>query len=132
MLQLVIFFLFVGLEMTFLNGVHGSCIGFTQKFDDPRSLAALNGVLVGTGEILAGMLISCYGRTTFNSCRYPIVVIGIALHFTAYTGIILNIPNDAPPIAGDDNNNFDSWSDPLIGSPQVSLLTHSMYCSATR
>ncbi len=119
MLQLVSFFFFMGMELTFFSGVYGPCLGFTQKFDDPKSLAALNGVLVSIGEILGGLVLGCCGRAIFGTCRSPAVVVGTSLQFAAYAGILINIPNDAP--VPNSEGDFDTLSEPLVGSPKVSI-----------
>ncbi len=97
-------------------GVYGTCLGFTQKFDDPKSLAALHGIMIGVGEILGGLIFGIFGKVTNRLGRSPIVVLGTIVQFIAFVGIFFNIPNDAPLEEGGDS---DTWSDPIITPPWV-------------
>ncbi len=85
MLQLVFFFFYMGMQLTFWSGVYGPCLGFTQKFDDPKSLAALNGIMIGVGEILGGLIFGIFGKVTNRVGRSPVVVLGTVLQVSHCT-----------------------------------------------
>ena len=64
MLQLLTWFAFIGMQLTFRTGVYGPCMGRTSSFDDltPKSINSLHGVLIGVGEIAGGIIFSFLGQ----------------------------------------------------------------------
>ncbi len=89
-----------------------------QDFDDPKSLAAIHGIMIGVGEILGGLIFGIFGKKTNKVGRSPIVILGTAVQFIAYVGIFLNIPNDAPL---EENGTSDTYSAGIITPPWVRL-----------
>jgi len=52
------------LQLTFWSGVYGPCLGFTERFDDPKGMTGLHGILVGVGEITGGLVFGIFGKVT--------------------------------------------------------------------
>ncbi len=97
MILLTSFFIYTGLVFTFWSGVYGPSLTFSRSFDaDGNSLTGLHGIMVHTGEILAGLFFAFFNDIPKRIGRYPFVIIGTTLHFVAFIIIYLNVPNDAP------------------------------------
>ncbi len=112
MLQLLFYFFYMGMQLTFYSGVYGPSLGFTESFPDPKSLTGLHGILIGVGEICGGLTFGIFGHVTNKIGRYPVVVLGTVLQFVAFVGIFLNIPNDAPLGTTQDTGYLDP---PIVG-----------------
>ena len=95
MLQLVCYFLYMGIQLSFWSGVYGPSLANTLDFDDPKALTGLHGILIGVGEIVAGLVFGVFGHVTNKYGRYPVVVLGSVLQLTSIILIVLNIPKDA-------------------------------------
>ncbi|XP_044269343.1 UNC93-like protein MFSD11 [Tribolium madens] len=96
MLLLSITFFYTGIELGFFSGVYSSCIGFTQKFSNPKELVGLSGILIGLGEVLGGAAFGILGSKTIKWGRDPIVIAGFIVHVISFFLIFLNLPNNSP------------------------------------
>ena len=92
---LMMFFLFMGVELTFTTGVYGACLGFTRGFAGSTGMSALHGMGNGLGGLTSGLLLAAFGKVTNRIGRFPVVLLGFGAHIMAYVIIFLNIPNDA-------------------------------------
>ncbi len=95
---LSIFFAYLGLAFAFTTGVYGPSLSFTRAFEDSSNgLAGLSGILVHTGNVLAGLCFAVYGRAVaVKFGRSPVIIAAMVCNFMAYIFIALNLPSDAP------------------------------------
>lgn len=64
MLQLLFYFFYMGMELTFWSGVYGPSLGFTELFENNTSLPGLHGIFIGLGEIVSGLIFGIFGNVT--------------------------------------------------------------------
>jgi cyanate permease len=65
--------------------VYGPSLGFTPFTEiDPKAMAGLHGILVGVGEILAGLVFGIFGHVTNKVGRWPVVLLGTIIQFTRW------------------------------------------------
>ncbi len=97
MLQLMVYFIFHGMEYAFWTGVYGPCLGFTLNFYKSRRLPGLHGIIDATGQIIAGLMCIFFGtRIIQRHGRWPVVLLGLLCLFSAYILIFFNLPKEAP------------------------------------
>lgn len=104
------------MELTFWSGVYGPCLGFTKSLgENYKSMPGLHGIMIGVGEIASGLIFGIFGKYTnmlvmtmtvwilvltrsihYRFGRWPVVVLGTVLQFTAFVLVFLNIPPMAP------------------------------------
>nr|XP_029713910.1 UNC93-like protein MFSD11 [Aedes albopictus] len=97
MLQLSVTFIYTGLALSFFSGVYGASIGFTEAIgESAKQLVGLNGVFLGVGEVLGGVIFGLLGKRTAKWGRDPIVIAGFIIHISSFFLILMNIPNAAP------------------------------------
>lgn len=97
MLQLSVTFVYTGLALSFFSGVYGASIGFTEAIgESAKQLVGLNGVFLGVGEVLGGVVFGLLGKRTSKWGRDPIVIIGFIIHIISFFLIFMNIPDAAP------------------------------------
>ncbi len=97
MLHLVIFFSYVGLMFTFWTGVYGPSLNFSSSFNvDNNSLAGLHGIMVHSGSVTVGVILTLFGGYIRKLPRFAVVLTAVVLEFTSYIIILLNVPGDAP------------------------------------
>ncbi|XP_050719107.1 UNC93-like protein MFSD11 isoform X3 [Eriocheir sinensis] len=96
MLLLSATFFYTGIELSFFSGVYSTCLGFTQRFPDPKRLVGLSGMFIGVGEILGGGVFGIFGSKTVKFGRDPIVILGYLIHVLCYFLIFLNLPTKSP------------------------------------
>lgn len=117
MLQLSVTFIYTGLALSFFSGVYGASIGFTKAIgESAKQLVGLNGVFLGVGEVLGGVVFGLLGKRTSKWGRDPIVIAGFIIHIISFVLILMNIP-DAAPFGDTDEVAF--FNPPL---PAVAIL----------
>ncbi|GMR32457.1 hypothetical protein PMAYCL1PPCAC_02652, partial [Pristionchus mayeri] len=96
MLFLAIVFAYTGIEQSFWTGIYPSCISFTKALgSNTNSLVALNAILSGLGQCIAGGLFGVLGSKTAKFGRDMIVLMGALIHLVAFGLVFLNFPFDA-------------------------------------
>ncbi|GMT32974.1 hypothetical protein PFISCL1PPCAC_24271 [Pristionchus fissidentatus] len=96
MLFLAIVFAYTGIEQSFWTGIYPSCISFTKQLGgNTNSLVALNAILSGLGQCIAGGLFGVLGSKTAKLGRDMIVLMGGIIHLVAFGLVFLNFPFDA-------------------------------------
>ncbi|OQV20207.1 UNC93-like protein MFSD11 [Hypsibius exemplaris] len=121
MMLLLPTYIYVGLDLSFYINVYGTSLGYTGRFGELReALVGLNGVFLGVGQIVGGLLWAALGRFSQKRGRDPALITGMLTHLLAYYLIFLNIPGNAT--LGHTNDA------PYIGSSPSPAL--AMLCSA--
>ncbi|GMR55591.1 hypothetical protein PMAYCL1PPCAC_25786, partial [Pristionchus mayeri] len=93
MLLLAIAFAYTGIELSFWTGIYPSCVSFTTALgSNTNSLVALNAILSGLGQCIAGGLFGVLASKTAKLGRYMIVLMGGLIHLLAFA---LVFPSDA-------------------------------------
>ncbi|GMT04385.1 hypothetical protein PENTCL1PPCAC_26559, partial [Pristionchus entomophagus] len=96
MLFLAIVFAYTGIEQSFWTGIYPSCISFTRQLGtNTNSLVAINAILSGLGQCIAGGLFGVLGSKTAKLGRDMIVLMGALIHLVAFGLVFLNFPFDA-------------------------------------
>ncbi|XP_053698966.1 UNC93-like protein MFSD11 [Sabethes cyaneus] len=96
-LLLTVPFIYTGLALSFFSGVYGASIGFTNALgEQAKQLVGLNGVFIGVGEVLGGVVFGLLGKRTIIWGREPIIIAGLIIHAMSYFLIYLNLPDSAP------------------------------------
>ena len=96
MMLLAVTFAYTGLMLTFWSGVYGTSIGFTNKFENAKSLVGLHGILVGAGEIVGGLAFGILGKHLARFGRHYPVILGFVVHMGAYVIAFVNLPANSP------------------------------------
>lgn len=95
---MVITFVYNGLQDTFMSGVYGNVIGFTNCFTDSQHRmrnAFLSGLITAIGTT-TGVISYLLLRTKLKiRWHFKVFTLGALLHLISYILILLNIPNDA-------------------------------------
>ncbi|XP_055616683.1 UNC93-like protein MFSD11 [Toxorhynchites rutilus septentrionalis] len=108
MLLLSVSFIYTGLALSFFSGVYGASIGFTNAIGETaKQLVGLNGVFLGVGEVLGGIVFGLLGKRTTKWGRDPIVIIGFIIHIMSFFLVFMNLPDSAPFGDTDDVSYFD-------------------------
>ncbi|XP_058827381.1 UNC93-like protein MFSD11 isoform X2 [Topomyia yanbarensis] len=97
MLMLSVSFVYTGLILSFFSGVYGACIGFTRAIgEQAKQLVGLNGIFLGVGEVLGGVVFGLLGKQTAKWGRDPIVIAGLIIHVASFFLIFMNLPDSSP------------------------------------
>lgn len=104
MLLLSITFFYTGLEFSLDGGIYGNTMAFTKNFNTKATtLIGIAGIIIGSGEVVGGILFGLFGYKTIRWGHYPIVIFGFVMHMIALTLITLNHPNAAVSSLTTDN-----------------------------
>ncbi|KAF8386235.1 hypothetical protein PRIPAC_75377 [Pristionchus pacificus] len=96
MLFLAIVFAYTGIEQSFWTGIYPSCISFTKQLGtNTNALVALNAILSGLGQCIAGGLFGILGSKTAKLGRDMIVLMGALIHLVAFGLVFINFPFEA-------------------------------------
>ena len=97
MILFTISFSYMGLGLSFWQGVYGTCLGRTKLFENSKSLVGFHGIAMGCGEISGGLIFGIFGKYLNRFIgRSPRYLLGIIAHMGAYLIAFLNIPFDCP------------------------------------
>ncbi|XP_046675575.1 UNC93-like protein MFSD11 [Homalodisca vitripennis] len=97
MLILFISFVYMGLQICFMSGVYGSCVGFTKQLDHSKQLVPLIGLIIGAGEIISEIGLICLGKRVAK-WRYgqtTVVLVALIIEYAAFVMVYLNLPNNS-------------------------------------
>ncbi|KAI6234821.1 hypothetical protein M3Y99_00754900 [Aphelenchoides fujianensis] len=112
MLLIVVVFFYTGLELSFIESIYPTSIGFTLALGtNTHQLLAANMIVGGVGMVAGSFLFS---RTAFLK-REVIVAIGCAAQLGVYAGVFVNLPGNASLFRTAESSGF-------IKEPQVWLM----------
>jgi len=56
----------------------------------------LHGIVLGVGNILAGIFCGLLGHFTSKSKRNPILALGLCIHLVTFGAVFVNLPDSSP------------------------------------
>lgn len=97
MLILSAMFLYTGLQISFVSGVYGACVGFTHQMKNSTELIPLVGFCNGVGQFITHIPLAIFGKkiSVYNTRRCGVIIVGMVSHLIGFFFIFINIPNNA-------------------------------------
>ncbi|CAJ0945211.1 unnamed protein product, partial [Mesorhabditis belari] len=97
MRYLLVIFLFIGIETSFLSSIYTSCLLATTKLNDGKEISIAYSVFfIGIGEIFGGLLFGIDLKILKNFGKKHVISVGSLSILFAYLFTFINLPNDSP------------------------------------
>lgn len=88
-----------GLVSSLVLGVYSNAVAFTKLISGKEiQLITTSGMIIGTGEVIAGSIFSLFGKKIRNLLwgQSTYILIGFGIQQIAYAFMIINLPNNSP------------------------------------